>query len=224
MPPRRKSFDLLAYLAHKPNGEGDEDRLPPLNELSKEVGVSTSSLREQLEVAKVLGLVEVRPRTGIRRLPYRFAPAVEESLSYAIAVDRSMFDAFADLRRHVEMAYWYQAVALLTKEDVTGLQTLIEQAWEKLRGNPIRIPHREHRALHLSIFKYLENPFVLGVLEAYWDAYEEVGLNRLTTYEYLENVWQYHQRMVEALCIGDFDVGYQALVEHMQLIHGRPEA
>jgi DNA-binding FadR family transcriptional regulator len=37
--------------------------------MSKELGVSVALLREQLEVAKAIGLVEVRPRTGIRRLP-----------------------------------------------------------------------------------------------------------------------------------------------------------
>ena len=63
--------EFFAYLAaSETDEESESDRLPSLNALSAELGVSVARLREQLEVAKALGLVEVRPRTGIRRLPY----------------------------------------------------------------------------------------------------------------------------------------------------------
>ena len=65
---------FLQYLTERTDAEGD--RLPPLSELSQQLGVSIASLREQLEVARTLGVVEVRPKVGIRRLPYRFKPAV----------------------------------------------------------------------------------------------------------------------------------------------------
>jgi len=215
----RTNFDLLAYLAQAEDGGGDSARLPTLSDLSKRHRISISSLREQLEVAKAMGLVEVRPRTGIRRLPYSFTPAVRESLSYAIALDRAHFDAFSDLRRHLEDDYWYRAVEQLTPDDITILQSLVERAWEKLHDHPIRIPHAEHRQLHLTIFSHLENPFVLGILEAYWDAYEEVGLSRYTGIDYLEKVWEYHRKMVAAIREGDFEAGHAMLVEHMELIN-----
>ena len=56
---------------------------------------------------------------------------------------------------------------------------LIERALEKLRGTPVQVPHEEHRKLHLMIYSRLDNPFVTGILEAYWDAYEAVGFKRL---------------------------------------------
>ena len=193
-----------------------------MNDLSEHLGVSVARLREQLEVARALGLVEVRPRTGIRRLPYTFSPAVRHSLAYAIEIDRSYFDAFSDLRNHLEAAYWFEAVSKLTTQDYQELTNLVDRAWNKLRSSQIQIPHAEHRQLHLCIFGKLDNPFVLGILEAYWEAYEAVGLNLYAGYEYLQSVWQYHQRMVDAICAGDFDAGYQALVEHKDLLYHRP--
>jgi DNA-binding FadR family transcriptional regulator len=189
--------------------------------LSKQLGVSVSSLREQMEVGRALGLVEAKPRTGLRRLPYSFFPAVNQSLTYAIAIDQEYLLKFVDLRRNLEAAFWYQAVYLLTEEDKVGLQKLIDQAWEKLRGTPIQIPQLEHRQLHLSIYKRLDNPFVSGILEAYWEAYEAVGLNLYAGYQYLEEVWIYHQKMVDGICSGDLDAGYHALVEHTDLIRHR---
>ncbi len=107
-----KSFtDLSEFLSYLAFQKEDGDRLPSLANLSRELGVSVATLREQLEVARALGLVEVRPKTGIRRLPYTFKPAVLQSLSYAAAIQPDyFFSAFAELRTHVEMAYWYQAV------------------------------------------------------------------------------------------------------------------
>lgn len=224
MPRNRDSFNFLKYLAENVNGNGhaDPDRLPSLTDLSDELGISISSLREQLEVARALGFVEVRPRTGIRRLPFAFGPPVSEILSYAIALDRSHFDAYADLRKKIEADYWHQAVASLTDQDIQILTELLQRANKKLHGDPIQLPHEEHRQLHLAIFRHVDNPFVTGILEAYWDAYEKVGLNRYERLEYHEEVWSFHQRMVAAISAGDFDLGHRALVSHFELINTRP--
>ena len=215
----RSNNALSEFLQYLASHEQAEQSLPALTALSQELGVSVASLREQLEVARALGLVEVRPRTGIRRPPYSFSPAVRQSLQYALALDKNNFIAFADLRRHVETAYWHEAVQVLTPEDHNALKVLVARAWEKLRGAPIEIPHLEHRELHLTIYHRLNNPFVSGLLQAYWDAYETVGLNVFTDYHYLTEVWTYHQKMVDAICENEVEAGYTALTEHSDLIN-----
>ncbi len=207
--------EFMRYLAA--HTQADEN-LPALSTLSDELGVSVASLREQLEVARALGLVDVRPRTGIRRLPFTFLPAVQQSLGYAMALDPNNFQLFADLRQNIEAAYWHEAVQKLTSEDHSRLKILMERAWRKLDGRPIQIPHDEHKQLHLIIYCRLNNPFVSGILEAYWEAYEAIGLNVFTDYNYLRSVWEYHEKMVNAICIADFDSGYRALVEHTDLL------
>jgi len=212
--------EFLRYLAaHK-----DADNyLPSLSDLSRELGVSLASLREQLEVARALGLVEVKPRLGTRRRDYSFTPAIRQSLGYALALNEEHFRKYSNLRNHVESAFWYEAVEKLTNDDKEELQALITRAWEKLRRDSIQVPHEEHRNLHLKIFSRLENPFVTGILEAYWEAYEAVGLNVFAGgYEYLQEVWQYHQNMVEAICNGNYEAGYEALVKHTDLLYLRP--
>lgn len=212
--------EFLRYLASHPEAD---DKLPSLNDLSRELNISLASLREQLEVARALGFVEVRQKTGTRRLAYSFTPAIRQSLGYALAVNDEHFRKFSEMRNHLEAAYWDEAVRLLTEEDKAELNGIIARAWEKLGGTPVQVPHEEHRKLHLTIFSRLDNPFVIGVLEAYWEAYEAVGLNVFAGgYEYLQEVWQYHQRMVESICNGQFEVGYEALVRHTDLLYHRP--
>jgi DNA-binding FadR family transcriptional regulator len=219
----RFSPDISEFMRYLATHNELEDSLPSLKDLSLKLGVSLASLREQLEVARALGLVEVRPRLGTRRRAYSFTPAVRQSLGYALALNESHFHQYARLRKHVEAAFWYEAVEKLTEEDKLELQALVARAWEKLHGMPIQVPHEEHRALHLAIYRRLENPFVTGILEAYWEAYEAVGLNVFAGgYDYLQEVWQYHQDMVTAICNGDYKSGYEALVAHTDLLYQRP--
>jgi len=208
--------EFLDYLLQFP--AEDNEHLPSLKDLSLELGISISTLREQLQVAKALGLVEVRPRLGIRPQPYSFTPAVDASLCYAIEQDRTHFEDFVDLRRHLELAYFPQAVDLLQEEDHQELRLLVAGAWEKLRGKPARIPHQEHRQLHLAFYRRLENVFVTGLLEAYWDAYEAVGLNVYTDFQYLEQVWTYHEQLVEIAISRDKTRGRKILQEHFELM------
>src|SRR5258706_16436260 len=64
--------EFLRYLAAH---EQDETGLPALTDLFPVLGISVASLRQQLELAPALGFGGVRPRTGLRRLPYSFLPA-----------------------------------------------------------------------------------------------------------------------------------------------------
>jgi DNA-binding FadR family transcriptional regulator len=163
-------------------------------------------------------LVTVRPRTGIHRQDYDFLPAIRLSLFVALATDIRLFDAYSNVRKHIEMSFWHEAVALLQEEDKENLRHLIDRAWEKLRGTPIRIPHSEHRRFHLCIFNRLDNPFVRGILEAYWEAYEAVELNKYADYTYLNKVWTYHERIAEAIIAGDIEASLQAYEEHTRLL------
>ncbi|MFN8377317.1 MAG: FCD domain-containing protein [Anaerolineae bacterium] len=218
--------ELLDYMVER--GFQPGDRLPSLNELQSEehLGVSISKVREQLEVARALGLVEVRSKTGTRMKEYSFTPAVRLSLFFALAQDSHQFEQFGELRNHVEAAFWHEACARLEPEDLDALRDILSAAQAKLNGNHrgghIQIPNREHRAFHLTIFRRLENPFVTGILEAYWDAYEAVELHRYADYDYLQRVWDYHARIFESITAGDFERARILFIEHTQLIQNQP--
>ncbi len=211
--------DFLRYLVTNACRPGD--RLPPLEKLKLQLGLSMSKLREQLEVARHLGLVEVKPRSGIQCSEYTFLPAIKLSLLFALALDSNLFGAFSALRHHVEVSFFPEAVAQLTNADKSALNYLVQAARRKLDGEPIRIPHQEHRALHMGIFQRLQNPFVHGLLEAYWEAYEAVELNVYADIDYLREVWDYHAQIVAGIINGDITSARRALVEHTELLRAR---
>lgn len=214
--------ELLNYIINGKYQPGD--RLPTIAELHTEehLGISTSKVREQLEVARALGLVEVRSNTGMRLKDYSFTPAVRLSLFCALAKDLGNFELFSELRKHIEIAFWHEGCSLLTPEDKAGMRACIEQAHTKLSDRWIQIPNAEHRAFHMTVFHRLNNPFVIGLLEAYWDAYDAVELNRYSDYDYLQQVWEYHARILDAICADDFDSAQQLFIEHTQLLRYQP--
>lgn len=211
---------FLRYLID--SGVPPGQRLPALNEISAEVGVSVGKLREQMEVARNMGLVSVRPRLGIQREPFDFSQILLGGVLFGLATGEANFKQFSQLRQVVEAGFWDPAVALLTEEDKEKLRTLIQKAWAKLRGEPIHLPNGEHRELHLTIFSRLGNPFVQGVLEAYWQAYEASEMTRFASYAYWIEVWTYHERIVEAICNHEYALGRQLLVEHFSLLRSLP--
>lgn len=208
--------EFLQYLIDKQvqGGHG----LPPLSQISTELGISVGKLREQLEVARSLGYVTVRPRVGMQREPFSFSPAVFKSVLFGIGSGEASFEQFGQLRREVEASFWHEAVVQLTVEDKTKLQEIVACAWAKLRGEPVHVPNGEHCQLHLTIFSRLNNPFVTGLLEAYWDAYEASEWTRYARYEYWLEVWQYHERIVDALQAEEYERGRQLLIEHFSLL------
>lgn len=212
--------EFLTYLIDNHVDPGA--RLPALPAIGSEMGVSVGKLREELAVARGMGVVSVRPRLGIQREPFDFAEAVLPALLFGLATGEASFAQFSHLRRAIETAFWDEAVVQLTADDKAKLRGYVDSAWSKLRGDPIHVPNGEHRHLHLKIFSRLDNPFVQGLLVAYWDAYEASELTRFVRYQYWMQVWRYHEQIVDALCANEFERGRELLIEHFSLLPERP--
>ena len=214
--------DLLNYIIQQ--GIEPGEYLPTIRELSTEdhLNVSTSKIREQLEVARAMGLVEVRSKTGTRLKPFAFGPSVRLALFYAIARDFGQFELFGLLRHHVEVAFWHEACALLTEHEQNIMRQCVLDARQKLSAHPVRVPTTEHRIFHLTVFSKLENPFVIGLLEAYWDAYDAIEPTRYADYQYHQTVWDFHERILDLISAGDHAAALETFIEHTRLLRYEP--
>jgi DNA-binding FadR family transcriptional regulator len=201
--------------------EGEEIKLPPMDELATELGISRGKLREEMVVAQAYSAVEMRPGDGTYVRPFDFYAAIRTLVLYGTAYDWKNFDHLYRLRMQLEITFWGEAVQHLTPKDHEELQKIVEQSEQKLRGTPIEIPHKGHRDFHLLIFRRLDNKFVQGLLKAYWDAYEAVGLHRYFDLSYYEKMWVSHRAIAEAILTGQYDQGQQALGQHFTLLENR---
>jgi DNA-binding FadR family transcriptional regulator len=211
--------EFLAYLASIP--ADSDQRIPPLNELSKQLGISVATLREQLEEARSLGVVDVKPKAGIKKLPYDFSAAIKPGLFYAVESDCFSYQQFADLRKHLETAYFVEAAQSLPMPDIERLGELVKLAQAKIKDTPGKVPAEEHREFHMLIYKNLHNQYLNGVLDTFWQIYHLSGLEVYPDQSYIDRVWQYHAHIVEQVKAKNYSQALVLLVEHMDLINQR---
>jgi DNA-binding FadR family transcriptional regulator len=211
--------ELLSYLATL--SDEDDQRIPPLHILSKQLGISVATLREQLTEARSLGIVEVKPKAGIRKLPYDFSAALKPGLHYAILGECLSYHQFADLRKHLETAYFVEAAQTLDNRTIDRLDQLVKEAQLIIQRNPGMVPAKEHREFHTLIYKHLENQYLDGILDAFWEVYHLSGMEVYPDYTYVERVWQYHARIVDQLRNRNYSAGLSLLIEHMDLLNQR---
>ena len=217
-------YSILQYIVEEGGGlkNGHElTKLPRMDDLAKELGVSRGKLREEMIAAQAYGVVEMRPGDGTYVRPFDFYTPIRTLVLYSIARDGKNFDHFYELRVQLEIASWEEAVHKLTPEDHEQLQRILQRAERKLKGFPVEIPHREHRRFHLLIFSRQNNQFVQGLLRAYWDAYEAVGLHLYFDYNYYKEMWISHRAMVEAIVAGRYGEGKEILIRHFDLLDSR---
>ncbi len=216
-------YAILQHIVDKNVVANEEGlmKLPPMEDLASDMRVSRGKLREELVIAQAYGVVEMRPGDGTYILPFDFYAAIRTMVLYGMALDRKSFDRFYRLRVQLEVAFWDEAVRNLGPEGHKELEETLAQAQRKLTGPQVEIPHTEHRRFHLLIFSRLQNEFVRGLLEAYWDAYEAVGLNLYFDYSYYETMWSKHQAIADAIKAQRYDEGKDILIKHFTLLDTR---
>lgn len=214
-----KQDELIQYLLDKANHSSKD--IPPINQISQDLGISIASLREQMELLKLIGAINAKPRKGLQLLEYQFAPAVTKSLYYAVKLNLDYFSQFSEIRNHLEKSFFIEAAGLLDSRELDQLREFVRAAKQKLDGEPPRIPHDEHREFHLLIYKPLKNIFLNGILEAYWDTYETVGLHEYTDLNYLQKVWKFHERIIEQIHDHNLNDAFEILIKHMEMIYAR---
>lgn len=218
---KQSNLSLLSYLA---NSAKEGKSIPSIAQLSNDLGLSTSSLREQLEVARQLEFVEVKTRTGIQTSTFSAAPAICLAYRYGLEVEPDMIWDILSVRQHLELSYWQEAVVHLTKKDVGYLNEIIESAFRKINNQPVVIPIEEHKEFHLSIYRSLNNSFLNSMLEAYWQIYQETDVRVYSDKTYLESIWAYHRKVQQAIASKEYDLGYQALMTHFEIVRTQRKA
>lgn len=215
------NLTLLSYLASNAK-EGNS--IPSIAQISSDLGLSISSVREQLEVARQLELVEVKTKTGIQTATFSAAPSICLAFRYGLELQPEMIWDLLSVRQHLELSYWQEAVVNLTKKDVDHLVEIVDSAFKKIDSHPVIIPVEEHKEFHLAIYRPLNNNFLISILESYWQISEESGKSVLTDKTDLLNIWTYHRKIQQAIAIKEYDLGYQALMTHFEILKVQKKA
>lgn len=215
----QEKITLLRFLA---DASKNKQEIPSIAELSNILGISVASVREQLEVARQLGFVEVKPRTGIQKKPFSLLPLLNLGMKYGMQCEPKLIHDYAEVRRQLELGYWETACHLISEDQTDYMQFLVDVAFRKLQRKPAIIPDEEQSEFHLTIFRSLGNKVLLNLLEAYWELKVLDGTRMFIDLDDMLSRWSKRQVIVDALREKNVAKGKSAL-ESLLADPGRPK-
>ena len=185
------------------SGELDPGSVIGQSALAKDLGVSTTPLREALRRLAAEGLVEIESHRDARVTPLtaddaRNLVAIRESLDSlagVLAAQNRTDEDIASITAHLN-----RLVPLDDAGDVNALA--------------------DHRDFHRAIYRAAHNPQLFTILEGLWDKADQYRQFALRLRERSEvdgsRVEAEHAEIVDAITAGDSDRAERAMRQHVQ--------
>ena len=203
--------DIIRREAIPPGG-----RLPTEHTLARRFRVSRSMVREAIQALKALGVVESRPKTGLRVLP--FDPTAHfDQIIPRIRTDEERAELY-ELRCLLEPAILKLAAQRVTPAAIDRLERLLAPP---LGRGPevIREGLARDVAFHEELWRIAGNRFVLsfrGLLLRYFADLERHPRRRATG-ALMRKTNDQHLAIVRALKSGDVDRAQRELDRNLQM-------
>ncbi len=192
---------------------GPGDRLPPEQQLSEELGLSRSSLREAVKALEVIRVLDVRRGDGtyVTSLEPRL---LLEAMSFVVDLhrDASILEMFA-VRRMLEP----QAAAIAARKMDEDHAARLESLFEGMGAQPSVEALVEHdTAFHRAIVAVAGNEYLTRLLDALssstvrariWRGITEEGAVARTVNE--------HRAILDALERGDAELAQALMLTHI---------
>ncbi len=138
------------------------DYLPSETELSKNLGVGKSSVREAVKMLEAIGVVDVKQGSGTVICDRADSNSVN-SLMFQLILENSNFEYLLGLRAMFEPAYTIMAMNSATDEDKKKIKITIEKYEKNIQeGRPYFDDDLE---FHYEILNSTHNPLVIKIGE-----------------------------------------------------------
>jgi GntR family transcriptional repressor for pyruvate dehydrogenase complex len=186
-------------------------RLPPERELTKQLGVGRSTLREALNGLAMMGVVEIRHGQGVfvSEQPPIALGVAERSLP-----PREVTDELLEARRIVEVELARLAAERRTEEDLAGMERLLEAHREDLEAG--RAPIMQASQFHLLVADASKNQILADVVRPFFRLMLERGPQLYETTEgYAQWELDQHRGIRDAIRSGDGELARLRMLEHV---------
>jgi len=186
--------------------------LLPESQLSEELGISRSSVREAVKSLQSLGLIEVRRGDGLYVRETNF-DAITEILSYNLRLNPEMLVEVLHLRMWLESAVIGEAIPRLSPSDIADLEGIIRQ-W-KQHTDTGKSTEELDEQFHRILYRSLGNTTLDKILGVFWIALHRYSeqVKHMTPKE-TRVQYENHKGILEAVKQGDAALARQRLLDH----------
>jgi DNA-binding FadR family transcriptional regulator len=187
------------------------DRLPSENDISNQLQVSRNSVREALKALEAQGIIEVRPGLGTYVKEFDFDDILTSFVFNFLFTGRSVVELYA-IRKKLELGFIKEAVRSVTDRDVRELRSILRKMKDKAdRGISFA---DEDMELHRAIFRSTDNVSLLQLLNIFGALYKGAPFLSNYTPNEIQQDYQRHAALVEAIAARDEDDAFIRLDQH----------
>jgi GntR family transcriptional repressor for pyruvate dehydrogenase complex len=193
------------------------DKIPSERELSSELRISRQSIREALNRARVVGLIEVRQGEGSFILS-SIKGSLKPPLTVIIEEEVERIFDFLEIRKVVEGWCAEKAAWEATDEELADMKEILDKMkkvvskdkqWEKL-----------DLKLHLSVAKATHNIIAIHIMDALKVNFSLFFkfTKSMPSSERLDVLWQHHSDIIDAIARKDSKLAKQKVIDHLNFI------
>ncbi len=193
------------------NFEGQE-KLPSEQSLADEFSVSRNVIREALKLLKARGLVDPRNGTG-SYITKPEATDLSAVISRMVAMDNISYKAIYDVRIILETAACKKAAALVTDQQLTEMEQLLE----KLKDRSISVKERRETdfAFHEAIARAAGNPLLEILIQAMKNVFIDMIEKGIFIEGGIDDAIMRHANILNALKAHDAAMAEDAMHDHL---------
>lgn len=193
------------------------DKIPSERELAADLRISRQSIREALNRAEVMGLIEVRQGEGSFILS-SVKKFLKPPLTLIIEKEAARIFDFLEIRKLVEGWCAEKAAIEATEEELEDMAGILEEMkkvaskdkqWEELDLN-----------LHMSFAKATHNVIAVHIMEALKSNFKPFFrfTKSMPSSEKIDILWQHHYDIFKAIKQRDPETSKKKVVEHLNYI------
>lgn len=190
------------------------DRLPPQDELARQLKVSRNTLREAIHKLTVMGLLAAKPGVGtVIQLsnPARYLGALGDHL----LLDATTVREFVEARLFVEKSTVRLAVLRATSQDLSDLEDIVDAQATAFAAGEMESFSRLDAEFHMRLARMSNNHVLVKFLETLWDLLQRFILEVSRLPLAIENAISFHRRMTGYIAQRDLAAAEAALVQHL---------
>lgn len=193
------------------------DRLLSERDLSAELKVSRTVIREALKSLEMLGIVEVRAGGTFIKEPE--LKGVYHTLSYTLALDNVTILDLLETRKIIEVQAIQLAAVRRTSTDLVILSEILEEMKQSLNENNLQSSIASDHKFHSYLVKSSQNKVLSIMMEATSDLFREalaITREKLGQFKGMDKAI-YAQHFAIFKAIKDQDVAYaeKIMTEHL---------
>lgn len=190
------------------------DKLPSIQALAKDYGVSVASVREAFNALRTIGVIEIKQGYGtfVTKKEPVFFDWNESSLT------RKQIEDLLELREVVELATVQKAATHRTDEDLEALSSAL-QLMQKAVGDGTSGEAADLK-FHLAIARSAQNEMLFDLLNNISDVIQETMKETRRVYLFdkekaLRRLYEEHQKIYQAIEQQDSDKAVQQMKSHL---------